>query len=193
LIEVIGTDVIQLGDATLENGIRILEYVKDHPGCYLRQIKNHFSLSMGTIQYHINYLTNTKKLTSIRRGLKKFYFVDGVICSINGYNILQILSQDTAREILLLIIEKQNPTQSDLIRQTGMSGAGVNWHLKRLLEFKLISESRSGKYKRYRLATDSKTIIEIIKNYSPGIWDRWNGRLTDVLLFLSEGITHDNT
>lgn len=147
---------------------------------------------MGTTQYHLNYLIKSRKITSIRRGLRKFYFVNGVFCSINGFNMLQALSQETSREILLFIIENKNATQVDLVRRIGISGASVNWHIKRLLEFNLIFESKSGKYKRYKLGTDSKTLIEIIKNFNPGIWNRWNDRLTDVVLALSEEISSDN-
>ncbi len=93
---------------------------------------------------------------------------------------------------MLFIIENKNATQVDLVRRIGISGASVNWHIKRLLEFNLIFESKSGKYKRYKLGTDSKTLIEIIKNFNPGIWNRWNDRLTDVVLALSEEISSDN-
>jgi predicted transcriptional regulator len=140
---------------------------------------------MGTTQYHLNYLTKSEKITSVRRGLRKFYFLFGIFYGTNGCNILQVLSQETARDILLFIITRKNPTQTDLIRLTGITASSMNWHISRLLELNLIHESRSGKYKRYRLAADPNIIIEIIRNYRPGIWDRWNGRLTEVVLFLS--------
>ncbi len=147
---------------------------------------------MGTTQYHLNYLSKSKKITSVRRGLRKFYFVNGIFSSINEFKVLSILSQETAREILLFIIKNKNPTQSDLIKWIGISGASISWHIKRLLEFKLIYESRSGKFKKYKLAGDCDTVIEIIKNFNPRIWDRWNDRLTDIVISLSEEISHDD-
>jgi len=145
---------------------------------------------MGTTQYHLNYLAKLKKITSKRRGLRKFYFVYGIFYGTNGCNILQVLSQETARDIMLFIITRQNPTQTDLIKLTGITASSVNWHIRRLLELNLIHEIRSGKYKRYKLAADPNIIIEIIRNYRPGIWDRWNERLTEVMLFLS--VEHSN-
>ncbi len=85
----------------------------------------------------------------------------------------------------------QDATRSDLIKRIGISGPSINWHIKRLIEFKLIYESRSGKYKKYKLAVDSETLLQIIKNFKPGIWDRWNDRLADLVLSLSEEIKGD--
>jgi len=115
-------------------------------------------------------------------GLRKNYFINGVFFSPNGFNILQILSQETAREILLFIIERKNPTQPDMIKSFGISGASVSWHIKRLLDLNLILESRSGKYKRYTIATDPEILVNMVKNFRPRIWDRWSNRLADVSL-----------
>jgi predicted transcriptional regulator len=163
-----------------------LAYINDHPGCYLRQIKKDLELSMGTTQYHLNYLIKSKRITFVRRGLRKNYFINGVFFSPNGFNLLQVLSQETAREILLFIIEKTNATQPDLIKSFGISGASVSWHIKRLLDLNLISESRSGKYKRYTIATDPEILINIVKNFRPGLWDKWSNRLADVSLSFDE-------
>jgi predicted transcriptional regulator len=79
----------------LENGSRILAYINDHPGCYLRQIKKDLELSMGTMQYHLNYLIKSNRITYVRRGLRKNYFINGVFVSPNGFNLLQVLNQET--------------------------------------------------------------------------------------------------
>jgi hypothetical protein len=45
-----------------------------------------------------------QKITSARQGSYKFYFSYGIFKD-NEKNILQVLSQDTARKILMFIIE----------------------------------------------------------------------------------------
>jgi len=180
-----------LSESTLDNGDRILEYIKENPGCFLRQIKSQLGLSMGTTQYHLDYLVKSKKVASLRRGLRKLYFVNEISNGIKESHIFSVLSQETSREILLYIINHQNATPPDLIREIGISGASVSWHIKRLLDFKLIYESRSGKSKKYKLAADSEIILQAIRNFNPGFWDRWNDRLTDVVVSLSEEIGSD--
>lgn len=175
----------------LDNTNRIFSYIVKHPGCYLRKIRSDLGISMGTTQYHLNELIKSGKITAVRGGLRKFYFVNGIFRGIDPSKILQIMSQDTARKILLLIIVNTNITQSDLLKSLGISYASVHWHIKRLVEFELVSEIKSGKYKKYKLCSDSEILIEILKNYNPGIFDIFSNRLTNVLFTLSEGATND--
>lgn len=168
--------------AILDNGNRIFNYIEQHPGCFLRQIKNDLELSMGTTQYHLYRLTRSDKIISIKKRRHKHYFVKGRFYGDNGLNILQVISQETAREILLYIIEKRNPNQSDLVERFGIAPPSVIWHIKRLIEFGLITENRSGKYKTYSLVADREVVITLVKDFKPGIWDRWSSRLTDTSL-----------
>ena len=177
----------------IDNEIRIFTYIGEHPGCYLRQIKTDVGLAMGTTQYHLNQLIRAKKITSMRKGLRKFYFVSGVLYGPGGVNIIQVLSQETAREILFYIIEKKNPTQSDLIKRLGITGASTSWHIKRLLTLNLISESRTGKFKRYSLAADPEVVVKIVRSFNPGILEKWSSRLTDISLSFEELHRSDST
>ena len=51
----------------------------------------------------------------------------------NERDLLQILGQETARDILLFIIERKNPTQTDIAARMRISPASVNWQIKRLI------------------------------------------------------------
>ena len=143
---------------------------------------------MGTAQYQLARLEKIGKITSTKKGLYKFYFPYGIFQD-NEKHILQVLSQETAREILMFIIERKNPTQLDIVGKIGISSASANWHVKRLIAFKIIDEVREGKYKRYQLHDfdDSKYIVALLKNYYPGIWDKWSNRLAEMFLSLSMG------
>ena len=141
---------------------------------------------MGTAQYQLARLEKIGKITSTKKGLYKYYFPSGIFQD-NEKHILQVLNQETAREILMFIIERNNPTQSDIVNKIGISAASVNWHVRRLIAFKIIDELREGKYKRYQLydLDDSKYIVALLKNYYPSIWDKWSNRLAEMFLSLS--------
>ena len=137
-------------------------------------------MSMGSVQYQLFRLEKRGRITSIRRGLYKFYFLSGIFHD-NEKDILQVLRQETARQILLFVIEQKNPTQTDIVNTIGISAASVNWHIKRLIIFKLIYEIKDGRYKRYQLTGGSrdysKYIVDLLKNYYPSIWNSWSNRL----------------
>lgn len=162
----------------------VLEYIHEHPGCHLRQVRNDLAISMGTVQYHLGRLENAGRITSNRHGLYKYYFPIGLFQDAEK-SLLEILSQETAREIVMFIIEEKNPTQTDIVNKMNVSSASISWHVTRLVEFGIISEIKEGKYKRYQLRGNPKDLMLLMKSYYPSIWDRWSNRLAEMFLSLS--------
>jgi len=173
-----------VNDEPNSNTIRVLQHIQENPGCHLRQIKRELDMSMGTIQYHLNLLDKQGKVSTERQNLHKYYFPIGLFEQ-NERDVLKILNQETAREILMIILEKK-PTQTDIANIIKISGASVNWHIKRLVELGLVLEQKEGKFKRYTLGIDSKNIVSLMKNYHPNIWNRWSNRLAEMFLSLSK-------
>ena len=170
-----------------ETADRILQFIQNNPGCHLRGIKDMIQISQGTVQYHTDRLEKMGRITSTRTGLYKHYFPVGVFQN-NEKELLQILSQETSRQILMYIVEQQSPTQTDIVYSVGISASSVNWHLKRLLEFKLVEEIKEGKYKRYQLHDrniSSQYITSLMRNYYPAIWEKWSDRLIEIFLSFS--------
>ncbi len=173
-----------MNDDSAGNDTRILEHIQENPGCHLRQIKRELNLAMGTIQYHLNLLEKQGKISSEKQNLHKYYFPVGLFEK-NEKSILQILNQETAREILLSILEKKNPTQTDIANIMKLSSPSINWHIKRLLELGLVIESKDGKFKRYSFGIDTKYIVSLMKSYHPNIWNKWSNRLAEMFLSIS--------
>lgn len=170
-----------------ETADRILQFIQNNPGCHLRGIKDMIQISQGTVQYHTDRLEKMGRITSTTSGLYKHYFPVGVFQN-NEKEILQILSQETTRQILMYIVEQKSPTQTDIVNSVGISASSVNWHMKRLLEFRLVEEIKEGKYKRYQLhdrKVSSKYITALMRNYYPAIWEKWSDRLIEIFLSFS--------
>ena len=168
------------------NAKRVIQFIQDHPGCHLRRIRSELGISMGTAQYHLARLERDGRIVSNRRGLFRYYFPIGVFQD-NEKNLLEVLSQETARDILIFIIEQKNPTQTDIAERIGVSAASVSWHVSRLAELGVINEIKEGKYKRYQLNGDPRNLASLMKNYYPSLWDRWSNRLAEMFLSMSKG------
>ena len=168
------------------NTDKVLRFIQEKPGCHLRRIKNELGISIGSVQYQLLRLEEMRRITSTRRGSYKFYFPYGIFKE-NEKNILQVLSQETARKVVMFIIEQKNPSQIEIINSIGISASSVNWHARRLIAFKIVEAAKDGKYKRYQLAdsSDSKYIVALLKNYYSSIWDKWSDRLAEMFLSLS--------
>lgn len=181
----------------LENGQsrdiaeKILQFIQNNPGCHLRKIKQTIRISQGTVQYHTDRLEKMGRITSTRSGLYRHYFRVGIFQN-NEKEILQILRQETTRQILMFIVERQAPTQTDIVNSIGISASSVNWHIRRLIQFRLIEEIKEGKYKRYQLQdrkVSSKYITALMRNYYPAVWEKWSDRLIEIFLSMSRSET----
>jgi len=167
------------------NTEKMLQYIQANPGSHLREIKRSLDMAMGTVQYHLGLLEKQGKIISERQNFRKSYFPVGLFAK-NQRILLKIIKQDTAREILLFIVEQKNPTQQEIVNKIQISAASVTWHLDRLKKIDIINELRDGKFKRYYLKMNPIEIIQLIKNYHPTIWDQWSGRLIETFLTLSD-------
>jgi len=85
----------------------------------------------------------------------------------------------------MFIIEQKNPNQTDIANRIRLSAPSISWHVARLTELAIITESKEGKYKRYQLRGDPKHLASLMKNYYPSLWDRWSNRLAEMFLSLS--------
>ena len=169
-------------DGTAE---KLLSFIQDNPGCHLRKLKRELGISMGTVQYQLDKLEKIGKVTSTRRGFYKFYFPVGLFKD-NEKDILEVLTHETARKILMFILEQKNPTQTDVVNNVKISARSIGWHVGRLVALKIVREVRDGRYKRYQLRDESaKHILILLRNYYPSIWDKWSMRIVEMFLSLS--------
>jgi predicted transcriptional regulator len=163
---------------------KVLCFIQDNPGCHLRRIKREIGISMGTVQYHLHKLEKMGRVTSTRRGLYKYYFPAGLFRE-NQKEILEVLTHETARKILMFIIEQKSPTQTDIVNSVRISARSISWHVGRLIALKMIREIKEGKYKRYQLQNDAKDILTLLRSYYPSVWDKWSMRVVEMFLSLS--------
>ena len=164
---------------------KVLRFIQANPGCHLRRVKKSMGISMGTVQYQLGKLEKAGMITSTRRGLYRYYFPVGLFKE-NEKEILEVLTQETARKILMLIVEQKNPTQTDIVNSIGISARSVSWQVGRLIDLRIIREVKDGRFKRYKLhECDPRFIITLIRNYYPSIWDKWSIRVVEMFLSLS--------
>ena len=168
-----------------ENTQKVLRYIQENPGCHFRRIKRDLNMSMGTAQYHLGTLEEMGKIVSERHSSHRFYFPVGSFGDLQK-NILKILNQDTAREILLLIIERKDPTQSEIVDTIKISPATANWHLGRLIDFGIIREEKEGKFKRYLMSATNSDVVRLLQDYHSSLWNKWSNRLAEMFLSMSK-------
>ncbi len=149
--------------------VQILEFIKANPGAHLRRIKRELNLAMGVLQYHLQRLEKDQAIISRRRGLyKRFY--KRLDFEVEEQEILGVLFQETERDLLLYLLKTPDATQKS-----------TSWHMKRLVQAGLVKSRRQGSFVYYMVKGDPVKILTLLKSYHPRIWERWAGRLADLL------------
>ena len=160
---------------------QILQFIKSHPGAHFRQVKRELNLAVGVVQYHLYRLEKDGSIASRRRGLyKRFYpnlkFGDSQL------DILDALSQETDRELLLFLMRNPEAIQKEVSEHVGISPASVSWHMRRLSRAGLVEARRQGTNVRYLVSGNHSEILALLRGYHPTIWERWSDRLAESLM-----------
>jgi predicted transcriptional regulator len=164
----------------------IYNYIANHPGVHVREIKKNLGLGMGDLQYHLDILEKKALINSVRRGLYKFVFPSGIFGG-KQEALLGVLSIETEREILLFLAERTAATQQEICRFSKLSPSTIAWHMKRLESDGIIERRRIGKFVSYTLTCDKEEVKKFIQNYHPAFFESWSSRLADTILELSKG------
>jgi len=164
---------------------RILDYISSHPGVHLRQICRDLGLAMGDVQYHIQRLERDNRVSSIRRGLYRFFY-PSTLFGEKQRDVLGLLTLDTPRELLLHIIEKPDSGQDELARAIAVSQPTVSWHLKRLVDMGVVEKKQMCRTITYLVPGErAAEIATFVRSYHPTVWERWSGRLADIFISYS--------
>jgi predicted transcriptional regulator len=170
-------EVVQVSDS---NRVRILDFIKANPGTHLRKIKRELNLAMGVIQYHLYKLERERSIISVRHGLYKRFYADKGL-RLEDREILNVLSQETERDIVLYIIKNPLVTQKELSEFARISASSTNWHMKRLCAAGFVQPRREAGFVYYSVRGDRARILTLLRSYHPRIWERWAERLADLL------------
>jgi DNA-binding MarR family transcriptional regulator len=160
---------------------RILGFITSHPGVHLREICRGLALAMGAVQYHVRRLERDGRITSVRRGLYKFFYPANLFGK-RQRDVLSVLSLDRPRELLLNIIEHPGSTQEALADATSVSQPTVSWHVKRLIDLEIVERRQDGRVVTYNAVGGGAEIAAFIKTYHPTVWERWSSRLADIFI-----------
>ncbi|MDG6926642.1 MAG: winged helix-turn-helix transcriptional regulator [Nitrososphaerota archaeon] len=166
---------------------RILDYITSQPGVHLRQICRELGLAMGDVQYHVHRLERDGLVTSVRRGLYRFFY-PAALFGERQKDILGMLSLDTPRELLMSIVEAPGQGQDELARAISVTQPTVSWHLRRLVDLGIVERQQSGRSVTYRVAgTKAAEIASFVRSYHPTVWETWSSRLADIFISYSGG------
>ncbi len=162
----------------------VYEHIQEHPGSHMREIGRNLELALGDVQYHLYALEKAGNVVSKRRGIYKRFYPSKTFGE-SQKDIIGVLSQETPRKILFLLLQKSGARQGEVARFAEVSAPTVTWHMKRLIAAGLVKAHREGRVVKYYLNVSASETEKLMKSYQPRFYEKWADRFADVWLELS--------
>ena len=158
---------------------RILQHIHKNPGITFRKLVNELGMGIGNVQYHLHVLEKRGLIVSKRMGGKRYLFPKNFEKKYEP--LLRAISTETQRKILILLSEGEK-NQSEISSILKLSPATINYHMKRLEKLGLIKRNRRGREVVYHPNFDIETLVRVISEYRPGLWDKLADKLIDLMI-----------
>lgn len=141
----------------LKSAVRrdMYEYVRAHPGVYLRELSRVLALNPTNTTWHLRKLVEAELVRcQLVNGLKVYYPVEGGVAVKKQAVANSVLKNDNARTILSYLLARPGAHQREMARALGVNHGTVRWHLRKMVEAEIVSELRDGSLFKYFLSPD---------------------------------------
>jgi predicted transcriptional regulator len=127
---------------------RIFEYLCRNPASSVSAISKATGLSIHSANWHLRKLIQSEYVHKIRSGKKTVYFPANLVHT-HDIPIFEILNTKKAKDILLIITDRNGISQSEICKVLGLKHQAVIWYTKKLKKLGLITSLEDGKFRRY--------------------------------------------
>jgi predicted transcriptional regulator len=127
---------------------RIFEYLCRNPASSVSAISKVTGISIHSVNWHLRRLIESDYLHKTSRGKKTVYYPLNLIHT-HDIPIFEILNIKKAKDILLIITDKNGISQSEICKILGLKHQAVIWYTKKLIKLGLITSLEDGKFRRY--------------------------------------------
>jgi predicted transcriptional regulator len=164
----------------LETRKRIYEYIKKNPGTHMREIQRKLDLPIGSLKFHIQYMTKLDLITEKPDRYYKRYYLTGTLGSVDR-EALTALRQKYPRWIIIFLLENTKAKHKELLEEFQINPSTLSFYLKNLVEKHIVVRTRAGRESSYTLS-NPESIIQLLISYQPSFLDKLVDRFLETWL-----------
>ncbi|MFX1288535.1 MAG: winged helix-turn-helix transcriptional regulator [Promethearchaeota archaeon] len=128
-----------------ENRINILKEILNNPGVHHNELLRSCNLNKGQLQWHLDTLLKHSIIKKEKHGQYTIYFpITTSAEAIEAFKN-QFAKSKTTLEILNIIRKNPGITSAKISRNINLSRNSINYHIKKLLEKRLIRLEKNGR------------------------------------------------
>ena len=155
----------------------IFSLVQSNPGIHFRALVNLSNKPIGVVEYHLRQMEIKEKIISVRHRSHKLFFDTLWEDKIGELKIIiNNLRKSIPRKILLFLSQDQQNQHlsiKEVASKLNQSPSNFHWHIKRMIEDKLVEPVRRGREVILKLILDEEIINTLGKEIFPTRWDKF--------------------
>ena len=149
----------------------IYNFLKIHPGVYLREISRIIKIPKTTLSYHLRYMKKNGLITSKKDGEYLRYYADRDIGTFEK-KVLNIIRKKTLLHIILYLSMYHKSTRFEIAKDLDKSPSTIYSCLKILDDNDIVKKFHGKKTIKYKLKFEKETDNILIK-YKNSLLDKW--------------------
>ncbi len=149
-----------------ENRSKILKQIVLNPGVRYRELLRLTGLANGVLSYHLKILEESRRIKVNRDENRVTRYYPKSIKT-KEFHVIAYIRNSTTRQIIQLLLKQGHSTFKDIVKHTNKVPSTVSWHLKRLVNVKIISVSHN-KFYIYKIRNKEK-VGKIVAKYTKTI------------------------
>ena len=157
---------------------RIYNCIVESPGLHFREIQRRTALATGSIDYHLHQLYKNGLIKLEKDKNYTRYYPLTKNWSDEEKKILSLLRNTKMRHIIVFLVSKKKSTPLKIAEETGISLSTLSWYLKQLQENEIITHTKRGRFRFYRV-NDPKKMAEYMVTYRTSFLDTFVDRFIE--------------
>ena len=141
----------------------LLDHINRSPGIRYRELQRETEIAHGRLEYHLKILEDLKKIKVSRYPTRKSTRYYPLERSNDDSRIIEYTQRTGAREIVQLLLHKDQCYFADIVQFTRRVPSTVSYHLSRLKKGGVITSAENGEYMTYSLKNKDK-IMRLMNN-----------------------------
>lgn len=148
----------------------IHDYVEMHPGVHFSELVRELDVAAGQVQYHLQQLLSNGQVVETPLYGRTHYYLP----EYDGWErrALVLLRRETAREILLYLLEHGPATPGDVTESLDIARSTLEWHLEHLVEQELIHKRYDDRSRVVLTVAEAERTVQLLTRVVPSTSDR---------------------
>ena len=162
----------------LETRRRIYQFVQQRPGAHMREIGRDLEIPMGTLEYHLHYLTKSNLLVTRQDPRYTRYFAEGEL-SRRDKDVLAILRQKVPRQIAAHLLLTPSSSHGTLLQLFALAPSTLSFHIKKLVNAGIVAQEKVGRENLYKVV-EPELVARVLIQHRASFFDDVIDRFAEV-------------